>query len=310
MPDIPWDVVGVGANSVDLVYVLPQYPQPDSPSAKLRILEHRLSPGGQMTTALSACAALGLRTSYVGAFGSDDNGRRLREELARRGVDTRHAVVRDAPNRYAVILIDARHGERVILWDRDPALALRPDELPRALLQQARVVHVDDEDEDIALEAARIAREAGVIVTSDIDRVTDSTRVLVDAMTIPIFAEHVPAALTGEHDLERALRALARPHHTMLAVTVGARGAAMVRDTAFYHAPAEQVDVADSTGAGDVWRGAFIHALLRGDRPEEMLRSANTAAAQACTRHGAIGGVDAVSHGRSAISDPARRGGP
>ena len=41
-----------------------------------------------MTTALCTCAALGLRASYVGAFGNDENGRRIREELARRGVST------------------------------------------------------------------------------------------------------------------------------------------------------------------------------------------------------------------------------
>ena len=287
----PFDVVGVGANSLDVVYLLPEYPRPDSAAAKLRIQEQRLSPGGQTTTALCTCTALGLRASYVGVFGSDANGARLREELARRRVDVSAAVVRDAPTRSAVILSDTRQGERVILWDRDPRLALAPDELPRLLLQGARVVHVDDEDDELALAAAQVARDAGVVVTSDIDRLTDATRALVDAVTIPIFAEHIPAALTGEADFGRALQALRRPHHAMLAVTRGARGAMAVDGAGVYTAPAAAVDVVDTTGAGDVWRGAFIAALLRGDAPGAMLRYANAAAAVACTRHGAIGGV-------------------
>ena len=118
-----YDVIGVGTNSLDFVYLLPEYPRPEGATAKLPITAHRLSPGGQTTTALCACAALGLRTSYVGAFGSDANGRRLREELTGRGVSTDAALTRDAPNRYAVILIDERHGERVVLWARDPRLA-------------------------------------------------------------------------------------------------------------------------------------------------------------------------------------------
>ena len=69
-----FSVVGVGANSLDVVYVLPEYPRPEGPAAKLPIRSHRVSPGGQTTTALCACAALGLRAAYVGAFkdGTDD----------------------------------------------------------------------------------------------------------------------------------------------------------------------------------------------------------------------------------------------
>jgi sugar/nucleoside kinase (ribokinase family) len=285
------DVVGVGANSLDLVYVLPEHPRPDSPSSKLRISEHRLSPGGQTATTLCACAALGLRASYVGAFGSDENGRRAREALSARGVLVDAAVTRDAPNRYAVILIDARHGERVVLWDKDPRLSLTTADLPRTLLTNARVVHVDDEDEEMAIVAARIARDAGVPVTSDIDRVTSRTAELADTVSVPIFAEHVPLALTGAPDMEGALRALRRTHHTMLCATLGARGAALLEGDRYHEAPACRVDPVDTTGAGDVFRGAFIDALLRNDPPARMLRFANAAAALACTRHGAIGGV-------------------
>ena len=276
---------------MDFVYLVPEHPRPDGPTAKLPITAHRLSPGGQTTTALCTCAALGLTSSYVGAFGNDDNGRRMREELARRGVATDAAPARDAPNRYAVILIDERRGDRVILWGRDPRLAMRAGELPEALIGAARLVHVDDEDEAIAIEAARLARRAGVPVTSDIDRVTERTRELVKAVTLPIFAEHVPQALTGARDMEQALRALREPHHTLLCVTLGARGAMVLEHDRLEHVPAFQVDVVDTTGAGDVFRGAFIYSLLRGDTTNAIVRFANAAAALACTRHGAMDGI-------------------
>ena len=79
-----FDVVGVGANSVDYVYRLPEFPKPDSPAAKLRIAHHALTCGGQTATALCTCAAMGLRARYVGATGNDDNGHLIREELSRR----------------------------------------------------------------------------------------------------------------------------------------------------------------------------------------------------------------------------------
>jgi sulfofructose kinase len=285
------DVVGIGTNSLDLVYVLTEYPQPGGPTSKLPVKSHRVSPGGQTATVLCTCTALGLRSSYVGAFGNDDHGRMMRKELAERGVSTEYAPTRDAPNRHAVIVVDERHGDRVVLWERDERLAMRRDELPASLIAAARLVHVDNEDEGIAIDAAQLAREAGVPVTSDIDRVTTQTPALLDAVTVPIFAEHVPEALSGERDLERALRALRAPHHTLLCVTVGARGAMLLDGDRLEHVPGFATDAVDTTGAGDVFRGAFIYALLRGDRPRDVVRFANAAAAVSCTRYGAFGGV-------------------
>ena len=68
-------------------------------------------------------------------------------------------------------------------------------------------------------------------------------------------------------------------------------GAAMLHGDRFIRQPAFPVDVVDTTGAGDVFRGAFIVALLRGDTAEQVLRFATTAAALSCTRPGALGGV-------------------
>jgi sugar/nucleoside kinase (ribokinase family) len=286
-----WDVLGIGANSVDYVYRLPAYPERDGPNAKMRISSHTLSCGGQVATALCTSAAMGLSAKYVGATGTDDNGRRIRDELARRGIDMTDAVIRDVTNQFAVIMVDERAGERIVLWDRHDGLRLRPRELPEEVITSARVVHVDDVDQEAAIRAARVARAAGLTVTSDIDRITNRTEELVEAVTIPMFAEHVPVALTGEADFERALRKLRQRHAGLLCVTIGSRGAVILDGDRFHHEPAFQVEAVDTTGAGDVFRGAFIAAMLRGDAPADIVRFANAAAGASCTRLGAINGV-------------------
>jgi sugar/nucleoside kinase (ribokinase family) len=283
-----FDVVGLGENSIDYVYRVPSLP---ASTAKLRIGRHDVLVGGQVATTLAACAALGLTTTYAGAFGDDENGRRVRQELEARGVDTRPAIVRAAPNRYAVILVDDAHGERVVLWDRDERLNLSRDELPGDLIRSARVLHVDNVDEDAAIEAARIAREANVPVTSDIDHVTSRTGELLALVTIPMFSEHVPRDLTGQADPERALRSLRRTHKGWLVVTLGDRGSMLLDEDHLHRVSAFPVTAVDTTGAGDVFRGAFIDAWLRGDAPADILRFANAAAAISCTREGAFGGV-------------------
>jgi sulfofructose kinase len=285
------DVVGVGANSVDFVYRLPSFPAPDSSFAKLRISEHLISCGGQVTTALATCAAMGLRTSYIGTIGSDRNGERMREELSRRRIDTSDAVARNAANPFAVILLDDRSGERVVLWHRDPAIGLSSAEVDRTAVTAARLLHVDDVDLAASIQSANLAVAAGKPVTSDIERTTDDVRALIDAVTIPIFAEHVPAELTGETNLPRALERLRRPHHSMLCVTLGARGALLLAGHEVIHEPGLSVQTLDTTGAGDIFRGAFISAFLRGEPPREIVRFANAAAAISCTRIGAMSSI-------------------
>jgi sulfofructose kinase len=289
-----WDVVGVGANSVDYVHLLPGYPQPFGSFAKMKIERQEVLCGGQMATAMCACARLGLRARYAGVTGTDENGRRVRMELKRRGIDLTDVIIRDAQNQFAVILVDETNGDRIVLWDRDERLIMRERDIPVDAIAAARVLHVDDVDQAAAIRAARVAHEHGVPATSDIDRLTDRTRELIDAVSIPIFAEHVPTRMTGLTDQEAALAILRQPQHRLLCVTLGERGAMAVDDDGVHHAPAFRVDAVDTTGAGDVFRAGFIYALLRGWSTDEILRFANAAAAVSCTRLGALGGIPSL----------------
>ena len=216
-------------------------------------------------------------------------------ELTLLGLDIEDVILRDVPNPHAVILVDDSSGERMVLWDRDDGLSMRTNEYPVGLVGSARLVHVDDTDQAAAIAVARAARVAGVPVTSDIDRLTDLTEELVAAVSLPMFAEHVPAVLTGESDPERALRKIRRTHDGMLCVTLGPRGAMLLVGDTLYAEAAPVIDAVDTTGAGDVFRGGFAYAWLKGDAPDEILRFANAAAARSCTRIGAMKGVPTLS---------------
>jgi sugar/nucleoside kinase (ribokinase family) len=91
-------------------------------------------------------------------------------------------------------------------------------------------------------------------------------------------------------------------HPGRLVVTLGAHGSAMLDGDRFIHAPASRVDVVDTTGAGDVFRGACIYGLLNGDIAEDLLRFANTAAALSCTKEGAIDSVPTLEAVRAATN--------
>jgi sugar/nucleoside kinase (ribokinase family) len=113
-------------------------------------------------------------------------------------------------------------------------------------------------------------------------------------VSVPIFSWHVLSSLTGESDPERALRKQGASHKAWLAVTLGTDGAMLLDGDRLHHVPVFEVDAVDTTGAGDIFRGGFIFALLRGQGPADVLRFAVAAAGLGCMKEGAIDSVPAL----------------
>ena len=218
-------------------------------------------------------------------------GRGCARTLESRGLDLTHALVRPRANRSAVILVDERNGDRVVMAHRDAALALTPEMLPRAALAE-RARRARGRRGRSLVDRGRAAGPRGRgEVTCDLDAIGAGTGALLAELTIPILAQGLPEAITGEADPERALRKLPAANARLRCVTLGAQGALLLDGDRVIRCAAPAVDVVDTTGAGDVFRGAFIVALLRGDPPERLLRFATAAATLSCTRPGALGGV-------------------
>jgi sulfofructose kinase len=288
----PFDVVAFGLNSIDLVAVVAEYPPPNS---KQRLQRFARMPGGQMATAAATCARLGLRASYIGAFGDDDLGELSRSTLVKEGVDIAAArTVRGATNQFAVILVDARSGERTVLWDRHPALATSAGAVPEAAVTAGRVLMVDCHETAAAAQAARFARAAGIPTVSDIERVRPGIADLLQHLDVVITAQEFPAAFTGHEDLGRAIRIIAREFSApLVCVTLGAEGSLAWCQGREIRTRAFAVDCVDSTGAGDAFRGAFAAACLLqpGADVESALDYANAVAALNCRGLGARGGL-------------------
>src|SRR4051812_13206721 len=137
----PFDMVALGLNSIDMVAVVASYPAPNS---KQRLQQFARLPGGQMATAAAVCARLGWRARYVGSFGDDDLATVGRDSLAAEGVETGAAWnVPGATSQFAVVIVDAGTGERTVLWNRHPGLAMSPTQVPQAAVTSGRMLLVD-----------------------------------------------------------------------------------------------------------------------------------------------------------------------
>src|SRR5207244_642460 len=141
-------------------------------NTKQRLQRFARLPGGQMATAMATCARLGWRARYIGSFGHDDLGALSRDSLTSVGVDISAArTVTGATNQFAVILVDGRSGDRTVLWDRDPALSVEPDEVPREAIVSGRILIVDCHQTAASAQAARYARDAGLPTIVDVEKV-------------------------------------------------------------------------------------------------------------------------------------------
>jgi sulfofructose kinase len=288
-----FDMLGMGQNATDTVIIVPRYPAYNSKSL---FAEERVEAGGQVATAVIACRTLGKRCKYIGTVGDDERGHFQLRSLQTSGVDiTDVHTVPGCPNQTAYIIIDRRTGERTILWHRDPRLELKPEMLSREIICSAHLLHLDAGDLAAAATAACWARGAGIPVTCDIDTLYDDTDRLLRHLDYFIASANVPEAYTGQSDPFKALEAVRQEFGMRVAaMTLGADGVIALAETGFLYSPAYEVDAIDTTGAGDVFRGAFCYALLEDMPLDRALDFSCAAAALNCTKVGARGGVPSL----------------
>jgi sulfofructose kinase len=284
----PFDAVGFGLNAVDHLIVVPEYPAFDT---KMRLLEHKQSAGGQTATAMVALRRLGLKTAYAGRFGSDSEGRFGLKSLVDEGVNCDFAeVIEDSKNQIAFITIDARSGERTIVWDRDDRLAYTPDEAPAEFGSLGRVLHLDAHDPPACVRIAKAAKETGTVISADIDNVYQGLPELLPFIDLMIGSKEFPRRVTGVAEPRAALIELhARFGCTITGMTIGVSGAVLYCDGQFIESPgfAAPGGCKDTTGAGDAFHSGFLYGFLTGEDLETSLKFGNAVAAMKCSALGA-----------------------
>lgn len=288
MPE--FDVVGVGLNATDTLLLIPHFP---AYGGKVPFVDEILSPGGQVASAMVTCATLGLRTKYIGTLGDDERGRIQRESLLTTGINLDHVQVRKGcPNQSAYILIDQTTGERTVFWSRPDCLQLKPEEITPEMITSAALVHIDGHDTAAVARAADIARAHSIPVTVDVDTIYKGFERVLPNVDYLITSSEFPERWTGERDPCKALETMQQTYGMRVAaMTLGAQGALARENGKFYYSPAFVVNCIDTTGAGDVFHGAFCYAVIKGMSLAKGLDFSNAMAALNCTALGARGGI-------------------
>jgi sugar/nucleoside kinase (ribokinase family) len=283
------DVVGVGINATDTILRLPRFPTPDS---KVELLSAEVKPGGQVASAMVACRRWGLRARYVGKIGDDAAGKFQIDEMQREGVEAHWITAPGRQSQTAYILVDETSGERTVLWKRDHGIALRPEDLKREWIRGARALLVDGHDTEAAACAARWAREENIPVVGDFDNRYPKVEALLQYVDFPITSKDFPERITGERNLLKSLPTILQQFKCrLIGATLGRLGVLAWDGDRFLLCPGYRVKPLDTTGAGDIFHGAFLYGLLRGWAVEETVEFSCAAAALNCEAQGARGGI-------------------
>ncbi len=291
--DRPFQVIGQGMDAVDWICVLPDYPKYAS---RVEIGElHKLG-GGPCATATALCARYGLKVRFIGRLGDDESGRFSLADLEKEAMDLSCLqIVRGAETQLGIILVDAATGERTVLWKRDPKLVYQEGELKRECIVAGQLLHLDGQDQTASIQAARWAREAGMQVSLDIDVPQPGVEELLRLTSFLIPSLEFVRKFTGRDDWRQGLLELANLTDGIVATTRGSKGVALVWEGEIIEVPALSVNAVDTTGAGDVFHGAFAYSLFQNWSVGRCLRFANATAGLACKRLGARSGIPTLS---------------
>jgi len=275
----------------------------------------RPKPGGAPANVAVAAVRLGARGAFIGKVGDDAFGHHLAGILRQEGVEVR-GMRYDQEARTGMAFIampDVNSYE--ILFYRNPGadMRLRADELDRELLQETRALHfgslslIQEPSRSATLEAVRIAREAGALISFDVNYRSDlwsreeaRDRVMATIPYVDLLKvnEIEVDLLTGGKDPDTASKTLLDMGPSLCVVTLGPGGSVFRVAEGGEHIPAFQVETVDATGCGDAFIAGLLWQLvgkngswrdqLSVDRMREILRYANAVGALTALTLGVI----------------------
>jgi ribokinase len=251
-----------------------------------------LQGGGPAATAVVAASRLGAETAFLGVVGDDQAGEEILRSFRKENVETKHIRIKiGKESAVAYCWVEQQSGKRSIVWSKGTAMPLDAEDVDMDFVASLKLLHLDGHNAEAAIRAAETAKANGVIVSLDAGSIYPGMETLVGLADICIASETFAWNFTKENDAEKAVEKLFMKGKQVAAVTRGDKGVVAITKDGLIRKGAFHVPVVDTTGAGDVFHGAFAFAYIQDWEVNKCLDFASATAAIKCTRLGGRTGI-------------------
>lgn len=296
-----FDIVGIGSCLVDYIALVPKIIGPEE---KVNGSHIHVEAGGPTINNLVQAARLGLRTTWIGKIGDDENGKIIQEMFSKECInDENTIIVPNGTSAFTWIPVDP-DGQRCIYMFSNVTKTLTSSEVSQYFentIKHSRTFH--SEICQIPLEpivtGMLLARSSGVrtIIDLDVDvkifveqtKLGDYSQLAtVFALTDVLKASaKIALEMTHSSTFDQAAQKIFKMGPRLVVLTDGANGSYFFDENRSTYIPGYKVNVIDSTGAGDAFMGGLSYGLLMGWNNKEIGKFANACGAICCTRLGA-----------------------
>jgi len=289
-----FDVTGIGALSMDYICMLDDFPAED---CKEEIDDIEIQGGGNIATALVAVARLGGKPCYHGFVGDDSTGYRIIEEFKDEGIDTGYLSIKEGRNPVSIVIISRKKNTRTILYTKKMIPIFGKGDINTELIKSSAVLLVDFYHERASLEAAKKARANYIPVVVDAERSRTLSMEIINNSTHVITSKDFAFEVTGitdEFDMVKILKRLSNHvKASFVCITFGSKGVIGFdrKSKEIIFQKAFKVNTVDTTGAGDVFHGAFSFFLSKGYSLKDNLKYSSACAALKCRSIGGRKGI-------------------
>ena len=284
------EIIGLGKPVKDFLITLQKMPPEDQGTW---LDDYSSQCGGKVATAIVAAARLGMQTAMCGVVGSDGKGDAIIEDFAYHNVDTTYVIREEGKTSpYCICIAEKESESRRFLADRGTAGNFDEEQLDFDYIKKAKAIHLENGDA-ASRKAAAFARENHILVSMDADSYTPQIEEMEELCDIFIgSAFYFNQRFQGKVTYKEGLLEIAEKGCSVVIFTQGSKGCVGIAEGEYFELPAyRNVPVVDTTGAGDVFHGAFLSAYLNGFKAEESARFASAVSAIKITKIGGRAGI-------------------
>lgn len=283
-----FDVVGFGDATLDYICFIDSIA---NFSQSTFISDIKVFGGGCVPTALITLQRLGVKTAFVSSLGDDSRGKEIAGELIKENIDCEAVkFVKDELSPLSFVQVDKSHGNRAIAYYPGACKLLEFDEQAKIKAGFAKILHLDGFNPIQDLEAAKFAHSRGIKVMLDANVVFNAIEDLLPFIDYLVTSKTFLYKLTNIKDIEEALRyvnGIVKPD--ILVTTLGSGGSAALLEDKVFFVDSFNVKAVNTTGAGDVYHGAFLFGILKGWDIKDIMVFSSAVAAIKCTSTGRKG---------------------